>query len=187
MDFLNTTLAPQGTPIELIGDGRSFVEWLTGAGLIDAANAAKLTRRFGAKALDETAAQARRARKWIEEWMSRWREAPNDDYSAELNRLNGLLEHARTYRQVVAANDGVELVDHVPLESPDELLALIAEEVGTLFVSEDPGLVKRCAGSECTLWFLDRTKAHRRLFCSAAVCGNRAKVAAFRERRQGGV
>jgi predicted RNA-binding Zn ribbon-like protein len=34
-------------------------------------------------------------------------------------------------------------------------------------------------------WFLDQTKAYKRRFCSAAVCVNRAKVAAFRERQRG--
>ena len=48
----------------------------------------------------------------------------------------------------------------------------------------DPALLKACAGADCTLWFLDRTKAHRRMFCSATACGNRAKVAAFRRRAQ---
>jgi predicted RNA-binding Zn ribbon-like protein len=49
---------------------------------------------------------------------------------------------------------------------------------------ENASLVKQCAGPGCTLWFLDRTKAHARRFCSAAACGNRAKVAAFRERQR---
>ena len=52
------------------------------------------------------------------------------------------------------------------------------------YVQEDPALLKACAGADCTLWFMDRTKAHRRMFCSATACGNRAKVAAFRRRAQ---
>jgi hypothetical protein len=31
LDFLNTTMSPQGTEIELIGDGRAFVDWLVAA------------------------------------------------------------------------------------------------------------------------------------------------------------
>jgi predicted RNA-binding Zn ribbon-like protein len=55
-----------------------------------------------------------------------------------------------------------------------------------LITQEDASLLKSCSGSGCTLWFLDRTKAHRRLFCSATACGNRAKVAAFRQRQREG-
>jgi predicted RNA-binding Zn ribbon-like protein len=67
----------------------------------------------------------------------------------------------------------------------EELLALIAGQIALLIVHEDSQLVRRCAGASCTLRFLDRTKAHRRVFCSAAACGNRAKVAAFRNRQRG--
>jgi predicted RNA-binding Zn ribbon-like protein len=58
-------------------------------------------------------------------------------------------------------------------------------QIASLVATEPPALVKRCAGPGCILWFVDRTKAHRRVFCSATVCGNRAKVAAFRERQRG--
>ncbi|NEJ40784.1 CGNR zinc finger domain-containing protein, partial [Rhizobium ruizarguesonis] len=37
---------------------------------------------------------------------------------------------------------------------------------------------------DCTLFFLDTTKSHRRRWCSMALCGNRMKVAAFRSRKQ---
>lgn len=183
MDFLNTTLTPQETPIELIGEGPSFVEWLVSAGLLDAPNASKLKRRFSAKGLDEVAAEARRFREWTGDWISRWRDAPDDDYETELRRLNGLLERASCYREVVVKN-GLQVLERCHIDSADDLIALVATQVALLIATEQPALVKRCAGPECTLWFLDRTKAHRRLFCSAAVCGNRAKVAAFRERQR---
>jgi predicted RNA-binding Zn ribbon-like protein len=67
----------------------------------------------------------------------------------------------------------------------DALLALIGEQIANLITQEDAALIRECGGSACTLWFLDRTKAHRRLYCSASTCGNRAKVAAFRERQRG--
>ena len=34
------------------------------------------------------------------------------------------------------------------------------------------------------LMFYDRTKSHKRRWCSMALCGNRHKVAEFRKRRQ---
>jgi predicted RNA-binding Zn ribbon-like protein len=36
------------------------------------------------------------------------------------------------------------------------------------------------------LWFFDRTKSHRRRWCSMAVCGNRHKAARFRASRRDG-
>lgn len=184
MDFLNTSFSPQGESIELIGDGESFVAWLAGAGLLDGSTASKMKRRFGAEALDAVATEARELREWARDWISRWHDDPGGDYKPELRRLNRLLARAKEYREAVVTKDGVQLVERCRLDSAGELIALVATPVALLISTEQPVLVKQCAGTGCTLWFLDRTKAHGRLFCSAAVCGNRAKVAAFRERQK---
>jgi predicted RNA-binding Zn ribbon-like protein len=185
MDFLNTSLSPDGTSLELIGDGQSFVAWLVSAGLLDPAMAAKMKRRFPAQALDAVAAEARKFREWAGDWILRWRESPDGDYKAELRRLNRLLERAKSYREVVAAENGVQLVERSRMDTADESLAVVATQFALLVATEQAALVKKCAGAGCTLWFLDRTRAHGRLFCSATVCGNRAKVAAFRNRQRG--
>jgi predicted RNA-binding Zn ribbon-like protein len=183
MDFLNTTMSPGGSPVELIGDGQAFVEWLVDAGLLDAPNAAKLKRRVGSEPLDAAAADARRFREWAQDWIFRWHEDPDGDYGTELRRLNRLLEREHRYDEVVDA-DGVKIVERWHMHSADELIGLVARQVALLIATEPADLVKRCAGPQCTLSFLDRTKARRRLYCSAAACGNRAKVAAFRERQR---
>ena len=185
MDFLNTSFSPQGKPIELIGEGHSFVAWLVSAGLLDSRTASKMKRRFRAEALDAVAAEARTFREWAGDWISRWRDAPGGNYEKELRRLNRLLERAKDYREVVVTRHGIQVMERCRIDSAHELIALVAAQVALLIATEQPALVKRCAGGGCTLWFLDRTKAHGRLFCSAAVCGNRAKVAAFRERQRG--
>jgi predicted RNA-binding Zn ribbon-like protein len=186
MDFLNTTLSPRGEAIELIGDGASFVAWLVSAGLLDATGASRLKRRLGVDALDAAAAEARKLREGAAQWIARWREAPGADYTAEIRRLNGLLQRQECHRELVAAKKGMQLIERCGVESAEELIPLVAKQIALLVATEQPALVKRCAGAECTLWFLDRTKAHSRLFCSASACGNRAKVAAFRERQRAG-
>ena len=106
------------------------------------------------------------------------------NYEKEIRRLNRLLERAKDYREAVVTKYGIQVMERCRIDSADELIALVAAQVASLIATEQPALVKRCAGAGCTLWFLDRTKAHGRLFCSAAVCGNRAMVAAFRERQR---
>ena len=188
LDFLNTAFTPPtgGGPVEMIGDGQSFVAWLLEASLLNAGSASKVKRRFGANALDEVAGDARKFRQWASGWLERWRHAPDRNYAPELQRLNRLLEHGNSYREVVAVEARWKLVEHCRIDAARELLALPASQVALLITSEQPELVKRCAGADCILWFVDRTKAHRRMFCSAALCGNRAKVAAFRERAREG-
>jgi predicted RNA-binding Zn ribbon-like protein len=187
MDFLNTRPSPRGAPIELIGDGGSYAAWLVKAQLLDARTASALKRRAGAAALDAAAAEARGLRDWAGDWIARWREVPGGNYEAELRRINHLLTRANIHPEVVGTTDGCRVIERWRIGSADELTALVAAQIASLVATEPPSLVKRCAGAGCTLWFVDRTKAHSRLFCSAAACGNRAKVAAFRERQRGQV
>jgi predicted RNA-binding Zn ribbon-like protein len=186
VDFLNTALAPQGAVIELIGDGRAYVDWLVAAGLLDRETASMLVRRFGVKALDAAAEEARRVREWARAWLSRWRAAPRGDYRAEATALNKLLEREAVRREVISERARMKVVERPRIETANALVGLIAMQIAALITQEQPSLVKHCAGSACTLWFLDRTKAHRRLFCSATACGNRAKVSAFRKRQRAG-
>jgi hypothetical protein len=46
------------------------------------------------------------------------------------------------------------------------------------------GFLKECAGEDCSAVFFDRSKNHSGRWCSMSVCGNRAKVRAWRERRR---
>jgi len=186
LDFLNTRFAllPEATLAEVIGDGAAFLTWLVEAKLLDRVTAAKLTRRFGDEELNAAAAEARKFRHWAGEWIARWRERPDADFRAELRRLDGLLERARVYRSLAAESGRIEVTEHARIEAPGDLVALVAWQVAKVVLEESPELVKRCAGTGCVLWFVDRTKAHRRVFCSARACGNRAKVAAFRERQR---
>jgi predicted RNA-binding Zn ribbon-like protein len=185
IDFLNTRFAPNGVETETIGEGRALLEWLVAAGLLDESAAPALMRRFGRKTLDETAAEARRLREWARTWLARWRAVPGGDYSEEIALLNKRLAGERRHLKVVRAQNGLTVVEQPQLENTDALLALLARQIALLVAREPASQVKACAGSGCTLWFLDQTKAHRRRFCSAAACGNRAKVAAFRLRQQG--
>jgi predicted RNA-binding Zn ribbon-like protein len=184
IDFLNTSLAPNDVPIETIPDGRAYLDWFVGAGLLPQEEAARLFRRFGAKSLDQAAAEARKAREWVRSWLIRWRSAPTADYSAEIEALNKLLARQVQCLEIATTDDGPSLIERSHIESATALIALIAVKIAKLFTEEEAALVRTCAGAACTLWFLDRTKAHRRMFCSTATCGNRAKVAAFRERQR---
>jgi predicted RNA-binding Zn ribbon-like protein len=67
-------------------------------------------------------------------------------------------------------------------ETVEAFLAPVAEAVADLLADGDFDLVRHCEGNDCVMWFYDRTKGHRRRWCTSTGCGNRAKVAAFRAR-----
>jgi len=181
IDFLNTRYLDG---VETLANGRDLLNWLVGAGLIDEAEAGRVMRRLGARTLDEAAAEARRVREWLREWLTRWRQAPAANYSDELVTLNKLMAREAPRSEVVASNEGLKIIERWHIASADSILALIGTQVAALITEEQGDLLKTCAGPDCTLWFIDRTKAHRRVFCSPTTCGNRAKVAAFRQRQK---
>jgi predicted RNA-binding Zn ribbon-like protein len=67
-------------------------------------------------------------------------------------------------------------------ETVEAFLAPVAEAVADLLADGDFNFVRHCEGNACVMWFYDRTKGHRRRWCTSTGCGNRAKVAAFRAR-----
>jgi len=182
VDFLNTSLTPEGEAIELIGDGKTFVEWLATAGLLDQDTAAKMAARRWKAEADAVATEARRVREWARKWLERWRAEPDAPYGAELREVNRLLDGVKLHRQVVRIGTNLEIAETQRVDVPEDLIGLIALQLSTFIAEEQPSLLKSCAGHDCSLWFIDRTKAHRRIYCSAAACGNRAKVSAFRAR-----
>lgn len=185
IDFLNTWRNP-GTEVETLVDGAAYGEWLVGVGLLDVEEFARLRRRFGEAALDAAAAEARRFREWARGWLSRWRDTPRGRYTRDLEALNRILAREDRSRRLVMEG-GVMTLREVPsFENAAALLSLPAGDIADLVTREDATLIRECAGGDCTLWFLDRTRSHARRFCSAAGCGNRAKVAAFRERQREG-
>jgi predicted RNA-binding Zn ribbon-like protein len=63
-------------------------------------------------------------------------------------------------------------------------LALIAREAVGLLGGEMADRVRQCEGDGCAILFLDTSRSGDRRWCSMAACGNRRKVAAFRQRKQ---
>ena len=64
------------------------------------------------------------------------------------------------------------------------LLASLAREAVQLFGGEDAAHVRQCQSPTCTLFFVDTSRSGDRRWCSMSACGNKAKVAEFRRRKQ---
>ena len=136
--------------------------------------------------LDKVADQARSLREWFRGFVRRHRGRPlTTEALAELEPLNRLLERDEAFSQIVSQS-----TRHGPFElqavrrwrNPDALLLPVGEALARLVCSEDFSHVKACEGPACTLLFADHTRGHARRWCSMAICGNRAKQAAHRNR-----
>jgi predicted RNA-binding Zn ribbon-like protein len=176
LDFLNTLARPGGVETEWIGSGEGLLDWLRAASLVDPADERVIRRAIGADELDHAAREARALREWFRGVLS------GGSLETALARLNTFLRDDEQVRQLHGARGHAAWRTQRLWRKPRSVLGPIAEQMGDLLVKEDLDLVKGCGGEDCTLVFLDRTKAHKRRWCSMAVCGNRAKVAAFRAR-----
>jgi predicted RNA-binding Zn ribbon-like protein len=182
LDFVNSFATPNGQAVEWLEDGASFLGWLRAAGLATDADIHSYARRFGRGQLDELAATARALREKIRAELANVTAFPN---SARLRTaLNRLMGAGSAYRRLERVDDQLHLIFRERSDDPMQLLIPIAEAAARLMTEEDANRIRRCAGPSCSIWFLDRTKGGTRRFCSATICGNRAKVAAFRERER---
>lgn len=65
-----------------------------------------------------------------------------------------------------------------------DLLVGVAREAVLLLGGPDAGRIRQCQGPTCAILFLDTSRKGDRRWCSMSACGNRAKVAAFRDRER---
>ena len=100
-----------------------------------------------------------------------------------LEELNLFLEHSASHCVLSQkSRTDIRFKRVYGEKTVEQYLAPVAELIAELLSHADFDLVRHCEGGQCVLWFYDRTKAHRRRWCSSQSCGNRAKVAAFRAR-----
>ena len=191
LDFLNSIATPVDEPVEFIGSGEDFLQWLREAELVPAGVLASLRKRAAPGELDDVAAQARALREWFRGFVDEYRGKPLPALALkELGPLNQLLARDEEFGQIVArdrkqgaaAPSGLQWEVQRRWGSTEVLLIPVAKAMADLVCSEDFSDVKGCEGQGCTLFFLDKTRARARRWCSMAICGNRAKQAAHRKR-----
>lgn len=196
LDFLNTSAAPWGHEIEWIGDGPDLLAWLELAGLVHGPVVTRFWEAAKQGELDAVAARARELREWFRAYVGDHAgRALSPVALDDLGVINSLLALDHGYGQIEASHSsrpGRIAAKSAPLrwrrdrhwDSSDALLLPLAEAIGDLVCGVDFKLVKMCEGPTCTMWFHDVSQNHTRRWCSMAVCGNRAKVAAYRARKR---
>ena len=106
-----------------------------------------------------------------------------EGHSLDIEPLNAFLHKASRWLNLeYDANQSLIVTHHYAKHSPEQVLAPLAEATAKLIAQEDFRLVKHCEHKDCVLWFYDKTKAHKRRWCSMKVCGNRHKVMKFRKK-----
>lgn len=195
LDFLNSLARPWGDEIEWLGCGHDLLDWLDQAKMVPSTVLKQFRDKVYMKECDAIAVQARELREWFRSFVISHAGKPiSSSVFTELDGLNHLLAQDNTYCQIQTENlydqkvgkDGTQLhwKQQRRWNSPAALLLPLAQAIGKLICQNNFESIKGCKGPKCILWFLDISQNHTRQWCSMAVCGNRAKAAAFREREK---
>jgi predicted RNA-binding Zn ribbon-like protein len=187
LDFLNSIATPVDTPVDWLDSGDGFLRWLVQARLVPVDVVEELKARAMPGEVDKVADQARALREWFRGFVRKHMGRPlTSRMLHELAPLNRLLERDEGFSQISrhqhADGGRLELLTMRRWRSPESLLLPIGEALAKFVCEEDFANVKACEGHACTLVFADRTRRRARRWCSMAVCGNRAKQAAHRDR-----
>jgi predicted RNA-binding Zn ribbon-like protein len=182
LDFLNSIATPVDTPVDWLDSGDGLLRWLAQAKLVppDVLKARKMSGE-----LDRVAGQARALREWFRGFVRKHMGRPLTPRALrELEPLNRLLQTDEAFSQISRRGDGdrLELQRVRRWRTPESLLVPIGEALAKFACEEDFADVKACEGHSCTLLFADHTRRRARRWCSMAICGNRAKQAAHRDR-----
>jgi len=193
MDLLNSIENLADPRTDCLLDGFGLIRWLEVAEAIDPATAGLLLDH-DIGVLDKVAEEARDLREWFREFLRDNHPVEAQDLEKQLTYLNQVLARDDSHGRLVVESHGAHDHAHGHLTlvrerrwyHPDQLLQPLASAIAHLLAEEDLDLVRNCEGPTCSLMFLDRTKSHKRRWCSMAACGNRAKAAAHRARASGG-
>jgi predicted RNA-binding Zn ribbon-like protein len=187
LDFLNSIATPVDAPVDWLDSGAGLVAWLAQANLVPAQALNALTKQSTPGELDKVADQARVLREWFRGFVRKHMGRPlTPEAVRELAPLNALLERDETFSRIEVHRDSdgdrLELQTTRRWRSPESLLLPIAEALARCVCEEDFATIRACEGPRCTLIFADHTRRRARRWCSMAMCGNRAKQAAHRNR-----
>jgi predicted RNA-binding Zn ribbon-like protein len=182
LDLLNTRIIPERDSVELLPDTVALEKWLLAAGLVTNTNGERLLRRW------RDSAEAQNFLEELRKFRERLRavviqreagEAVSARFLAELNRL---LEKYPARIALSAAGGKLQREVLFEPSTPSEVWAPIAAATADLLTEVDPSRIRKC--ESCIMHFYDVSKKSSRRWCSMNICGNRVKVAAYRQRQR---
>ena len=169
LDLLNTEALSQGQVIDHFESAEDVHRWLVRQGVASAGEHTPSDLLQRGRDLRNAVRKAIAARKAGEPF--------------DVQPLNVHLEAYLTSPRLQRDTSGGLAMTHVPVSgTAASLLGPVAEAAAHLLADGDFALVRQCEHPDCILWFYDRTKSHKRRWCSMAQCGNRQKAARFRNR-----
>ena len=180
LDFVNTLdERPSDAPVENLATYGDFVRFAGLAGLIEASASGRLRSLEG----PNCSRIARRAR-GLREHLRAILAAAHSGKTVPKTSLDAIASEVRRAHaaRVLVATATSNAVRHSWLSpsSPEIPLHACALAIESLLVMADHSRIRKCGASDCEVYFIDTSKAHRRQWCSMQNCGNREKQRRWR-------
>jgi predicted RNA-binding Zn ribbon-like protein len=175
LDLVNTLdERPFPAPIENLATYRDLTRFAELTGLIDRRTAAALLR-FDGRSGSHIVQRARKLREHLHEVLAA-ANAGRPPRQLDLDALSAAVQRAHA-AQVLAASASPGLTSRrwSPALAPEIPLHACSLAVERLLVDEERKRIRKCAASDCDVYYLDTSKGHRRQWCSMKGCGNREK------------
>ena len=184
LDFINTCIAENGAPLDLLENFKDLAAWAVAVGLLEKSKAERLVDEWTDSA--EINKAFRRAIDFREvlRGMAASLSGGKTVSKRAIAAINGEIQNQSGSIEIRKTENGFEKSFRADFRAPHELLAPVAESAADLLCYGNPAHIKKCENPECVLYFYDRTKNHSRRWCSMAICGNRHKAAAFYRREK---
>lgn len=182
LDFINTVHAyGAADPQDDLQTPEDLLSWAVAAKLLRPIEATLLVRQFRAHAALGRAVlrHARQIRARLRAIFKERRIRPQ-----HLRMLNSMLSQQTAIPSVVANAGRLRVQWRAGTSRIHSLMFPILLSAADLMASKNADRIRECASSTCTFLFLDTSKNHSRRWCEMAMCGNRAKVADFRQRHR---
>ena len=182
LDFVNTEVILAGVPTDLLQSLADLTEWFEKAGLAPGSAMRRLAVDWGETGEARRATEAARDLRHTLR-KSAARVANSGSVSVGLAAvLNDLLQDPRLATEVLYSQGRLKTSPRWVLNKPHDLIVPVAHHAANFFATADYSAVRKCENPDCILYFYDTSKNHSRRWCSMDLCGNRAKVSAFRQR-----
>jgi predicted RNA-binding Zn ribbon-like protein len=180
LDFVNTLdERPSGAPVENLATYGNLVRFAELAGLIATSTSVRLRSLEGPK-YSRIARRARTLREQLYAVLAATRSGKTVK-KVSLDVIASEVRRAHAARALVATPIS-STVRHswISPSSPEIPLHACALAIETLLVMADHRRIRKCGASDCEVYFIDTSKAHRRQWCSMQNCGNREKQKRWR-------
>jgi predicted RNA-binding Zn ribbon-like protein len=180
LDFVNTLdERSSGAPIENLAAYGGLVRFAELAGIIEPSASERLQSLKG-PACSRIARRARELREQLHAILAAAHLGQTVPKAA-LDAITLEVRRAHAARTLVATETS-SAVRHCWLSpsSPEVPLHACALAVETLLATADYSRIRKCGASDCDVYFIDTSKAHRRQWCSMQNCGNREKQRRWR-------